>query len=221
MTTSYVHFMSSYNQQRRRRVWPAALTLVCLLGLDASPVGATTKPRPKASRAPIARPKSSKAPRGEVSPAGDIPDNQAFVPFSPKSGRYTVTVPEGWARTEIGPATSFTDKLNTIRMEASIAPAAPSTATSLADELPILKVDEQHVSAAKSSRVTRKAGAAILLTYQRDGAPNPVTGKVVREAVERYEFWRKGTQVSLTLSGPVGADNVDPWRIVSDSFTWR
>jgi len=24
----------------------------------------------------------------------------------------------------------------------------------------------------------------------------------------------------LTLSGPVGADNVDPWRIVTDSLAW-
>jgi hypothetical protein len=25
----------------------------------------------------------------------------------------------------------------------------------------------------------------------------------------------------LTLSGPKGADNVDPWRIVSDSLKWH
>jgi hypothetical protein len=24
----------------------------------------------------------------------------------------------------------------------------------------------------------------------------------------------------LTLTGPVGADNVDPWKIVTDSFKW-
>ena len=229
MTTSYVHFMSSHNQHRRRRAWPAALALTCLYGIAAFPTfaavpaGATTKVKPTKpkTKATIARSKSSKAPQSEVSPAGDIPDNQAFVPFSPQSARYTVSVPEGWARTEIGSATNFTDKLNTIRLEASIAPGAPSTATALSDELPIIKLNEQRVSAARSSRVTRKSGGAILLTYLRDSAPNAVTGKVVREAVERYEFWRKGTRVTLTLSGPVGADNVDPWRIVSDSFTWQ
>jgi len=39
--------------------------------------------------------------------------------------------------------------------------------------------------------------------------------------VERYAFWRAGTTVILTLSGPQGADNVDPWRMVTDSFGWR
>jgi len=48
-----------------------------------------------------------------------------------------------------------------------------------------------------------------------------VTGKVVRDDVERYEFWRGGTEAVLTLSGAAGSDNVDPWRLVTDSFTWR
>jgi hypothetical protein len=28
-------------------------------------------------------------------------------------------------------------------------------------------------------------------------------------------------EVILTLSGPVGADNADPWRVVTDSLQWR
>jgi hypothetical protein len=35
------------------------------------------------------------APAPETNPAGDIPDNQAFVPFTPPTGLFTVTVPEG------------------------------------------------------------------------------------------------------------------------------
>jgi hypothetical protein len=27
-------------------------------------------------------------------------------------------------------------------------------------------------------------------------------------------------QVTIVLSGAVGADNVDPWRTVTDSFAW-
>ena len=40
------------------------------------------------------------------------------------------------------------------------------------------------------------------------------------DAVERYVFFNNGTQVTLTLSGAKGADNVDPWKIVSDSVKW-
>lgn len=69
--------------------------------------------------------------------------------------------------------------------------------------------------------ISRHAGKAVLLTYQGDSAPDPVTGKVVRDAFERYAFHRQGHEVDVTLSGPLHADNVDPWRIVTDSFTWR
>ena len=57
------------------------------------------------------------APTPETNPAGDIPDNQAFVPFTPPTGVFTVSVPEGWARSTDGAATIFTDKLNTVRIE--------------------------------------------------------------------------------------------------------
>ena len=43
----------------------------------------------------------------------------------------------------------------------------------------------------------------------------------MREAVERYAFWHDGQEAVLTLSGPKGADNVDPWRIVTDSLRWQ
>ena len=43
----------------------------------------------------------------------------------------------------------------------------------------------------------------------------------IRDEVERYEFWRNGKQATLSLSAPVGSDNVDPWKVVTDSFTWR
>jgi hypothetical protein len=47
-----------------------------------------------------------------------------------------------------------------------------------------------------------------------------VPGKVFRDAVERYEFYRNGTEAVVILAGPAGADNVDPWRTVTNSFRW-
>jgi hypothetical protein len=61
----------------------------------------------------------------------------------------------------------------------------------------------------------------VLVTYGADAAADPVTGKVVHDDVERYAFWKDGKEVVLTLSGPAGSDNVDPWRVVTDSFGWR
>ena len=69
--------------------------------------------------------------------------------------------------------------------------------------------------------VTRTAGDGVLATYEIGSAPNPVTGKKALLAVERYVFNHQGTTVVLTLSGAKGADNVDPWKVVSDSLTWN
>jgi hypothetical protein len=64
------------------------------------------------------------------------------------------------------------------------------------------------------------SGPALHATWSADSAPDPVTGRTVRDDVETFVFWRDGTEVLLTLSGPQGADNVDPWRQISQSFAW-
>jgi hypothetical protein len=139
----------------------------------------------------------------EVSPAGDIPDNQAYVAYAPPGADYSVKVPEGWARTSAAGAVTFTDKLNSIRMEERAAKGKPSV---------------PH--AGKRSTVKRTSGPALRITYLARGRPDPVTGKTRTNAVERYLFTRNGKQVVLTLSGPKGADNVDPWKLVTDSLKW-
>jgi hypothetical protein len=157
----------------------------------------------------------------EVNPAGDIPDNQVFVPYSPPGGRFTVKVPEGWGRTARAGTVSFTDKLNTISMETRPAPAAPTRASARQAELPAIRSASRRYEPGSVTQVRRAGGDVVLVTFKADAPADPVTGKVVHDAVERYEFWRGGTEAILTLAGPVGADNVDPWRIVSDSFRWR
>jgi hypothetical protein len=157
----------------------------------------------------------------EVNPAGDIPDNQVFVPYQPPGSQFTVKVPEGWARVQQGGAVTFTDKLNTIRMETRSAPAAPTVASVRKAELPAIRSASRRYEPGQVTRVRRAAGDVVLITYKADAPADPVTGKVVHDAVERYEYWRGGAEAVLTLAGPVGADNVDPWRTVTDSFRWR
>ncbi|MFE2530831.1 hypothetical protein [Streptomyces sp. NPDC059371] len=160
----------------------------------------------------------------ESNPPGDIPDNQAYVAYRPTAGTFTgftVKVPEGWARTAQGDTTVFTDKLNTITITTAPAPSAPTTGSVSGTVVPKLRAQTPKFASPKVSEVTRHAGRVVLLTYQGDSAKDPVTGKVARDAFERYAYYRSGHEVNLTLSGPVNADNVDPWRIVSDSVAWR
>ncbi|MET7618031.1 hypothetical protein [Streptomyces sp. NPDC005408] len=157
----------------------------------------------------------------ESNPAGDIPDNQAYVTYQPAQGGFTVKVPEGWARTTTGNAVTFTDKLNRIEIASSNAPTAPTPQSVNSKVVPVLQRQVPAFSMGKVTVVSRQAGRGVLVTYQGNSAPDPVTGKVVHDAFERYSFQHNGRQVDLTLSGPVGADNVDPWHIVTDSLRWQ
>jgi len=156
----------------------------------------------------------------EVNAAGDIPDNQAFVAYTPSSGGYSLKVPEGWARTEVDGAVTFTDKLNSIRIETADAAVPPTVESATRDELAAVRATAANYEPGKVEAVTRSAGPAVRITYRADGSPDAVTGRVIRLDVERYEFWKAGRELILTLSGPQGADNVDPWRTVTDSVRW-
>jgi hypothetical protein len=147
----------------------------------------------------------------EQNAAGDIPDNQVFVPYA--GSGFTVDVPEGWAQTTEGGPVVFTDKFNSVRIEPTPRSQAPTVQSVTVDELP-------HFPGGKVSTAHRTAGDAVLVTYEEKSAKDSVTGKSVTESVERYEFWHNGLEVILTLRGAQGADNVDPWRHVTDSLRW-
>ena len=189
-----------------------AIALVVVFSLGACGSNATTAgsgAQPSGGAAPAAP---------EQNPIGDIPDTQVYVPFTALDGSFTLSVPEGWAQTVDGTAVTFTDKLNTVRVDAGPTVSAPTPDSVKRDEMQSVQTTDAGFAV---ELVTRRAGDAVLVTYEVASAPNPVTGKASTDAVERYSFWRAGHEVVLTLSGPVGADNVDPWRTITDSLQWR
>ena len=175
----------------------AAGAMIAVLGLAAC--GSSTSSKPNAN-----------AP--ENSPPGDIPDNQAFVRVTAPSRGFSVKVPEGWSQQKAGNAVVFTDKLNAIRVESRAASGPPSVATA--------RRAAQGLRGARVSTVRRTAGTAVRTTFLARAKVNPVTGRSGTDAVERYIFFHRGADAVLTLSGPKGADNVDPWRLVTDSLRW-
>ncbi|MFI1094837.1 hypothetical protein [Streptomyces sp. NPDC020917] len=217
--------------KRRTLLLPAAAVVVAAAtagcgssGGSAKPAGSTGAPVGTVTSAASASAGDGGGPApgtAESNPAGDIPDNQVYIDFRPANGGFTVKVPEGWARTGSGAVTVFTDKLNRITIAPVTASIAPTPGSVSSTVVPALRKSVPGFASPKVTTVSRKGGQVVLLTYQGDSAPDPVTGKVVRDAFERYAFHRGGHEVDLTLSGPVGADNVDPWRLVSDSFTWQ
>lgn len=156
----------------------------------------------------------------EINPAGDIPDNQAFVAYTPPGGGYTIKVPEGWGRTSSGGAVTFTDKLNAIRVESRSASTPLTVARASSAAVPRLARTVSGFQPGDVGTVKRRAGTAVRITYLADARADAVTGKTGQDAVERYVFFNKGREAILTLSGPKGADNVDPWKVVTDSLRW-
>ncbi|WP_066370559.1 hypothetical protein [Herbidospora mongoliensis] len=131
-----------------------------------------------------------------------IPDSTVFLPFRPPGQGYEVKVPKGWARKDLPTGATFTDRLNSVRVEIGVRPDPPGS----------VRIDLKPVD--------RAGGEAMRTTFHADSSPDPVTGKVVREEIDRYVFTKGGRQAVLTLAGPVGADNVGPWRTLSNSFRW-
>ncbi|HEY8019404.1 MAG TPA: hypothetical protein VIG53_07895 [Actinomycetota bacterium] len=154
----------------------------------------------------------------ESNPPGDIPDNIAFVPYRTKGG-VTVSTPEGWARTTTGNSVTFTDKLNTVRV--SWGPgSAPTVAAAKRTYVPALAASERAFTLIDVSGTTLPAGNAVVIHYEANSAPDPVTNKQYRLDVVDYALFKDGRVVHLTLLSPVGSDNVDPWRIVTESLKW-
>ncbi|MDQ1723907.1 MAG: hypothetical protein QOG52_935 [Frankiaceae bacterium] len=156
----------------------------------------------------------------ESSPPGDISDTAVYIVHSDPAAHYSVKVLEGWSQTTVGSAVRFTDKLNSITLSTQSAATAPTVASARAVTVPQLQQSEPAFTLKDVTALTRHAGPVVLVHYERDSPPNDVTGKVFREDVYRYMFFHAGTELDVVLSGPTGSDNVDPWRIVTDSVAW-
>jgi hypothetical protein len=155
----------------------------------------------------------------EANPPGDLPDNQVFVVYTAADGSFTVKYPEGWARTENGSTVVFADTFSSLTLSAQDV-YQPSEAYARAVEIPQIATQTTGFVPGQISTVQRPAGAVVLITYQQDSPASPVTGKSVRQNVERYEYSRAGRGVAVSLAAPAGSDTTDAWRIVTDSFTW-
>lgn len=181
----------------------------------------TTQPSPAGSATPGAGTPTAgnQAPVPvESNPPGDIPDNLAFVSYRNAAGGYTFTYPEGWSRTESGTQVSFTDKLNGLSASTSGVPSTLTVEAVRQSEIARLQQSVPAFEFRTIAPVSLPAGSGVRLVYRRNSAPDPVTGRQVRDEVESYLVGGAGKQVRLDLYGPVGADNVDAYRTISQSL---
>jgi len=156
----------------------------------------------------------------EVNPPGDIPDSQAFITFTSPYG-FSLKVPEGWARKDVGMATSFSDKYNHIAITYMSSAVALDEAAAKSTLVPEIQKAGRAVADVAVKPVKLTGGTAFLITYSSNSEPNAVTNKQIREENESVYFVNGNRGLTLTLSAPKGADNVDQWNLIINSFRWK
>jgi hypothetical protein len=171
---------------------------------------ADKKPRPVEK--PVAR---------EINPPGDIPDSQVFVKYASSKGGYELQVPEGWARKAVGADVVFTSRLDGLSVTVSKAQGPPEATGIRAGQAKNLKKTGRAVIIRRIEDVRVGRKPAVLLAYECNSEPNPVTDKQVRLENETYFFYKDGKRAALRLWAPLGADNADQWKLISHSFRWR
>lgn len=156
----------------------------------------------------------------EKNPPGDIPDNQVFVTYNSPDG-FGLKVPEGWSRAAIDHGVRFLDKYDEIDATLGAASEAPTAASVRAGEIPDMEKAGRAIKITSVKDVKLATGPAVRISYLSNSAPNAVTSKQIRVEHERFIFFKDGKAVTLDLSAPAGADNVDQWQLISNSLQWK
>jgi hypothetical protein len=195
-----------------------ALCIVVLAGCGGASSSSTppapTKPSSAATEQPVPVISSTQA------SGSDIPDTQVFVKYTSSPGKYQLVVPEGWAQTISGTDVSFVSNLNALQATLTNTSTQPTASSVHNDQAVTLQQTGRAIRDVQVKDVQLPNGTAVLITYTSNSDPNPVTNKQVRLVNNRYLFFRNGKLAALTLSAPVGADNVDQWARIASSFKW-
>ena len=200
----------------------AALAVAGCGSSSTSATSATPAPATSSAAAPAASPSSQAAGALTVEAAaaatGDVPDNQVFLTVSDKAAGFSMKYPEGWAQKTSGKTLTISDKNNIVRVAVTDGPAP--TVASATQDMQTLQQSTPSLRAGAPATMTVSGHPAIKVTYTTVGAANAVTGKTVTLQVDRYYFWQGGKVAVIDLGTPQGVDNVDAYRLMSESFAW-
>jgi hypothetical protein len=235
MTNSHLPYLVPAARRWPRAFVAAALAAIAAVlascgtagtpaGSGGSPSGpaAATSPAGAGGSSPGQPPVSgSQAPvSAEHNPPGDIPDTTVYVPYQSAAAHAVIKVPEGWARQVTATGATFSSNLNSISIASLPMTASPTVMTARASTVPMLTRANLAFRLRSVQAVRLAGGSAVEIVYQVNSQPNAVTGRQYRLVIERFELYRNGRGVILSLSSAVGSDNLDPWRVVSESFRW-
>lgn len=155
----------------------------------------------------------------DISRLADIPDDQAFVTFSSPAG-FAIKVPEGWARHNGGRETMFSNAYNRIALSVEQASRPFDFAYATSTLAPEIEKMGKAVHITEIAEITLKPGRTVKIAYDAISEPHEFANRRIRQENERFYFVRDDRLVTLNLTTPKGADNVDQWKRISSSFRW-
>jgi hypothetical protein len=182
---------------------------------------AATQPATTTTAAPPATTTGSASPsplqaEARAAATGDIPDNQVFLRYANTGAGYSMKYPEGWAQQGSGGTVTIRDKNNIVRIVA--APGGVATPANARKDL-------QGIAGATITSgplaTTVSGHPAVKVVYTTQSAANAVTGKKLALVVDRYYLWHGSKRAVVDLGTPQGVDNVDAYRMMIQSFTWK
>ena len=155
----------------------------------------------------------------EQASAGDIPDNQVFLTFDNAKAGYSIKYPEGWAQQGDGDHVTFRDKDNVVRID--VVPGGKvSNAGVVADARAAQAAAARaHVPDADGGDAERLAGGQGRLHDAERAEPGHGQAREAHRRPVRRP--RAGKHAVIDLGTPEGVDNVDAYRLMSESFRWR
>ncbi|GEM_PF-2447271 len=151
-------------------------------------------------------------------PGGDIPDSAVYLRYTGHT--FSIEYVEGWLQTTTAHGMLFNDKDSGVDVELGPRPRVSLWAYVQRVDLPRLA---HSPGFARGALVRDSIGgyAALHLSYRGRSAPDAVTGKTVALQIDRYYVDGPHALATITLSTPLGVDNVDAFRRISHSFRFH
>jgi len=172
-------------------------------------------PSPAAETAAASEPPGG----GGTTTGGDIPDNAVFLHYKDKANGFNVDYVEGWQVSPTADGVSIRDK-DSSEIVQVVPGTVDATGYITGTDLPALQATDGYKL--KSQDTVKLNGTQVdHIQYDQLAPPDPVTNKRVSSLVDRYYFVGANGLGVLTMSTPKGVDNVDAFRQMAQSFTWR
>jgi hypothetical protein len=151
-------------------------------------------------------------------PGGDIPDTAVYLRYTGRG--LSIEYVEGWLQTTTMHGILFNDKDSAVAVE--LKPRLRESLSAYVQRVDLPRL--AHTAGFKRGPLSRDSIGgynSVRLSYRGRSEPDQVTGKTVALQIDRYYVNGPHALALITLSTPLGVDNIDAFRRIAHSFRFR